>query len=253
MEIGSNGRIKGLKKHAVIEQETISCACGCGELIEKFWLNKEGRWHIRQYVHNHHRVGKNSENQKRSVRVKSDAWWIAYKEGMKQRNKSEGWIKSVSSVSAKKRWSTSRKHELREEIEVHCSFCQKHTKVKPSRIQHKLYFCNRKCSGSYYSGERNNKYTGRTQGGIYPAVWTKELKDKIRKRDGNKCVICSRKPGRWEKKLHVHHIDENKENCDENNLVSLCNSCHRSVHFKTKELPKRYIDMRYDTFSLTML
>ena len=31
-------------------------------------------------------------------------------------------------------------------------------------------------------------------------------------------------------KLHVHHIDFNKENLDENNLVSLCRSCHITLH-----------------------
>ena len=31
--------------------------------------------------------------------------------------------------------------------------------------------------------------------------------------------------------LHTHHIDYNKENCEENNLTALCNGCNARVNF----------------------
>jgi len=33
------------------------------------------------------------------------------------------------------------------------------------------------------------------------------------------------------KQLDVHHINYNKKNCDINNLVSLCRSCHMKTNF----------------------
>jgi len=64
----------------------------------------------------------------------------------------------------------------------------------------------------------------------YPREFTKILKKKIRERDNYTCQNC----GMTEKKhlnilgvsLHIHHIDYNKQNCKENNLITLCNQCN---------------------------
>ena len=66
------------------------------------------------------------------------------------------------------------------------------------------------------------------KGGIaclpYPKTWTKELKEKIKKRDNYQCG------NPWCKsmnlKLDVHHINYNKKDCTENNLITICSSCH---------------------------
>jgi len=51
-----------------------------------------------------------------------------------------------------------------------------------------------------------------------------KYKEEIRKRDGNRCLIC-----RYESKrkgdLHVHHIG-NSRNHKKSNLITLCASCH---------------------------
>lgn len=58
---------------------------------------------------------------------------------------------------------------------------------------------------------------------------TKAWKEKrlaVLKRDGNICQLCNRKLS--SKKLHVHHIDEDKyKDIDEiEYLVTLCKACH---------------------------
>ena len=71
------------------------------------------------------------------------------------------------------------------------------------------------------------------QGGIsfepYPTDWVDLLKESIRQRDNYVCQICgihqSELKG-WYKKLDVHHIDYNKDNCDPKNLTALCRNCH---------------------------
>lgn len=55
----------------------------------------------------------------------------------------------------------------------------------------------------------------------YGRGWTPDFKAKIRKRDSDKCVLCESTD-----RLAVHHIDYHKTNCREDNLITLCISCH---------------------------
>lgn len=83
-------------------------------------------------------------------------------------------------------------------------------------------------------GDKNPMYgrmrekSPRWMGGItrYASGWNKGLKAKIRKRDDNKCQIC----GEWQEDkditFNVHHINYNREDLDELNLITLCKSCH---------------------------
>ena len=68
------------------------------------------------------------------------------------------------------------------------------------------------------------------QGGIsfepYSVDWTKTLKRSIRQRDNYVCQICSKEPATF-----VHHKDYNKLNCNPDNLITLCNSCHAKTNF----------------------
>lgn len=56
--------------------------------------------------------------------------------------------------------------------------------------------------------------------------FSSELKTKIRKRDNHTCQICGIPQNLCDRKLDVHHIDYDKQNCDEDNLISLCRNCH---------------------------
>jgi 5-methylcytosine-specific restriction endonuclease McrA len=58
----------------------------------------------------------------------------------------------------------------------------------------------------------------------YPKSWTPGLKEKIRARDQFACQECGVvEDGRAH---HVHHIDYDKHNMSETNLITLCASCH---------------------------
>ena len=62
-------------------------------------------------------------------------------------------------------------------------------------------------------------------GGVqYGNEFTNELKTKIRKRDKFICNICS-KTG-----IVVHHIDYDKYNSSERNLIILCKTCHNKTN-----------------------
>ena len=59
----------------------------------------------------------------------------------------------------------------------------------------------------------------------YSVDWTQDLKRAIRKRDKYICQICGKEPA-----ICVHHIDYDKKNCNLDNLITLCGSCHSSTN-----------------------
>ena len=58
----------------------------------------------------------------------------------------------------------------------------------------------------------------------YPLEFNEPLKEQIRKRDNYICQVC------FKKGKPVHHIDYNKFNCREDNLITLCKSCNSKAN-----------------------
>lgn len=80
----------------------------------------------------------------------------------------------------------------------------------------------------------------------YGIEFNRILKEQIRKRDSYRCQECFRhqdelygKSGR-KYKLHVHHIDYNKKNNENSNLISLCRNCHLQTNFNREDWIKYY-------------
>ena len=65
----------------------------------------------------------------------------------------------------------------------------------------------------------------------YPLGWHKTFREQIRYRDGYVCRLCGVPEIELERKLSVHHIDYNKSNIKEKNLICLCHSCHSKTNF----------------------
>ena len=71
----------------------------------------------------------------------------------------------------------------------------------------------------------------------YPLDFDNELKEKIRKRDNYRCQECFRQQDELRTKtnrkykLSIHHIDYNKNNNIEENLISLCSGCHTQTNY----------------------
>tara|TARA_R110000868_G_scaffold410416_2_gene698397 strand:+ start:1243 stop:1581 length:339 start_codon:yes stop_codon:yes gene_type:complete len=92
---------------------------------------------------------------------------------------------------------------------------------------------------------------------LYPDNWVDEIRPQILKRDNYKCKECNQKHRQciviisnniqyhinkseiqeWKNQnykayqifLQVHHIDGNKNNNIDSNLISLCPNCHRKA------------------------
>lgn len=93
------------------------------------------------------------------------------------------------------------------------------------------------------SGSRCHFWRGGISGEEYPPEFNEWLKKKIRERDEYTCQEC----GKFGKS--VHHIDFDKQNSDEMNLIVLCRSCHAKstnshdregwiIHYKAKVADK---------------
>ena len=72
------------------------------------------------------------------------------------------------------------------------------------------------------------------QGGLshqgYPHYFNDKLKLEIRSRDNFICQYCNISEKNYTKQtnhcLDIHHIDYNKDNCNNLNLITLCNKCN---------------------------
>jgi hypothetical protein len=82
-----------------------------------------------------------------------------------------------------------------------------------------------------YSGKKNPRYINGQGNTPYPSSFNDNLKLKIRERDNFTCQYCNLKEQnhfRDNKQINliIHHINYNKENCKEINLITLCNTCN---------------------------
>src|SRR3990167_2176370 len=66
-----------------------------------------------------------------------------------------------------------------------------------------------------------------------------EIRERILKRDDYVCRIC--KTDGSGSSLNVHHIDWDRSNNESINLVTLCKTCHQSVH-QERYKPELYED-----------
>lgn len=83
--------------------------------------------------------------------------------------------------------------------------------------------------GYKLKGDKNGSWKGGISFGDYGFEFNNNLKTKIRKRDKFTCAACNKNG------YSVHHIDYNKINNSEVNLITLCRSCHGKTNFRREE------------------
>lgn len=80
-----------------------------------------------------------------------------------------------------------------------------------------------------FTKEKASNWKGGLSNQPYPFEFNHKLKESIRNRDNFQCQLCYTNQNKY--RLHIHHIDYNKMNLKENNLVSLCNKCHTTTNY----------------------
>lgn len=140
--------------------------------------------------------------------------------------------KKKLSIINKDRW----KYQIKK---INCIICGTEKQVKPS--QKNPTFCSRKCFGEWkkvnFCSENNPNWIDGRSFEAYAPEFNKKLKERIKNRDKYTCQLCSDKIEKQTQKrfMTVHHIDYNKQNCDEQNLITLCNLCNSSVNSSRDE------------------
>ena len=139
----------------------------------------------------------------------------------------EGMIKKWKDPEHKKKYGAKLK-------EVHiCLKCGKETTNEK--------FCSNKCSNEFHNLPGENAFNWK--GGIsyfpYCKKFNKILKEMVRTRDCRICQLCGKKEinniliNGENKKLSIHHIHYDKENCYPD-LIALCNKCNSIVNGNRK-------------------
>ena len=110
---------------------------------------------------------------------------------------------------------------------------------KPYEVPRRIYnsrtprYCSQKCMGEWrkehWQREGHPIWQGLSDE-PYAEDWTEELRARIRARDGNKCVICEAVEVDNGRRLSVHHIDYDKQNSRDANLISLCINHHMATN-----------------------
>lgn len=84
-------------------------------------------------------------------------------------------------------------------------------------------------------GKKNPNWMGGFDRRDYPYEFNQALKHQIRQRDNFTCQCCGMTEEEhvknFKQSLHVHHIDYNKKNYNNENLISLCCGCHTKSSF----------------------
>jgi len=120
------------------------------------------------------------------------------------------------------------------DYEVFCQHCANGPKHHTDEAKEKISQANKgkefteehkRKIGDAQRGEKNHGWKDGSSFLPYPAEFNNKLKRRIRKRDFHQCVLCNSKI-----KLVIHHIDEDKNNCVESNLITLCLPCHNKYH-----------------------
>lgn len=115
------------------------------------------------------------------------------------------------------------------DIEIFCKQCGE--EIVKNRHRGRV-FCSRPCASKWTSENRSRENSPLWEGGSsyseYPPEFNANLREEIRQRDNKLCQWC----GEANHILDVHHIDCDKQNCNPDNLITLCRPCHRKVHWE---------------------
>jgi hypothetical protein len=86
----------------------------------------------------------------------------------------------------------------------------------------------------YKNPENHPNWLGGLSRLPYTIEFNASLKESIRDRDNHKCQNCGKTEEQeikdYNKVLAIHHIDYDKENCQDTNLISLCCECNTKAN-----------------------
>jgi hypothetical protein len=211
------------------------------ELVQIFngqYSSKQIKWRAKSL-----KLHKDSETTDRARQQKSGAW-EAWEEGLMKRHYAKDGLqyiskiiteRSLASIKAKagrmgllmdiniRSFANGPKHHSTASREK-MSVARKGKAFSESHKENLRLACKKGVEHPHYNPNRIREYD---------FGFTSTLKNRVFKRDKYKCVLC-----RKNKKILAHHIDYTKSNNVEENLITLCYSCHMKHHYHVTEEKK---------------
>lgn len=148
-----------------------------------------------------------------------------------------------------------------EKVETYCDYCGEPISILPSQYnKSKYHFCKYKGIGKMMNkcfrefikinpklGEDNPNYHNGKSSEPYSMEFNNVLRRNIRRRDNFTCQKCGMTQEeniiKFRESLSIHHIDYDKYNLNENNLISLCKYCHSKTVYKRQYWINYFKDM----------
>ena len=226
----------------------IYCACGCGKILTSKPYKKKGIWVYPEYNNGHYWNGRKQSKEMIDKRIVRNENHYNYKNGKYCKEKKYycldcGKEKSSKGIYCKDcvvkyrdgKW----KQKISDSLKGHAPWNKGLTKEDhPAIMSSSIRMKNQEL-------ENNFNWKDGKSFEPYPLGWNKTFKEQIRYRDEYKCQICGKPEVECKRKLHVHHIDYNKMNLKEDNLISLCQSCHMKTNgnrkYWTNYFQKKYV------------
>jgi len=119
-------------------------------------------------------------------------------------------------------------HRYRPELhEGFCKICG-----EPLTKRRQVIVCSSECSGKWRSGENNYNWRGGVSFKPYGKDFSESLKERIRERDNHECQYCGTLESELYQRLSCHHINYQKADNREENLISLCQECHNKTNYR---------------------
>jgi len=132
----------------------------------------------------------------------------------------EQWKKNVGAANKIAYSKPGPREKLADAIRGHPNYCP----VMPETGKQKIR--------EHQMGSNNSGWNGGSSNLPYPFKFNGTLKERIKLRDHFECQLCGKYTDHKGKYLQIHHVDYIKENCQDDNLISLCNTCNSHVNGK---------------------
>ena len=201
------------RKYHIGKKQSNACKKKHSILSKKMWSDKEWATEMRRKL---------SESIRRpDVRKKIS-------KALKGKPKSKSHIRKVSDA-LKKKW---------QDPEYKAKMLKANNTKKMKRIRSKNS-----------RGKNNASWCGGISKLPYAFGFDNKLKEKIRKRDNYTCQLSGKTEKELGEKLISHHIDYDKMNCKENNLISLSRSSNSKVNFNRKFWAKKFRRLIFDKYN----
>lgn len=210
--------ITRLLNRGKLQCELKYCGCGCGRFCREEC----------EYIHNHHRIGKNNTEEHNKKIGKANS--ISLKGKKQPKDLIEK--RSISNTGKKRSKETRKKQSL-------AAIC------KPKSEKHK-----ESLSISMLKLFQNKENHPCWKGGISQDPYCSIFRDEnwrkmIYERDNKTCQCCGitnlMSYKLFGSGLIIHHIDHDKQNCNPNNCITVCRSCNAKVEGKKLKIIYKYL------------